>query len=363
MLNRPLYARLAAAFGEVEVVNENQPIRIDDRPGPGRMLRWKTQSGEQYRVNCPCCGDTRMRLYISYAWGMDSKIGYPASKLIVCHNEHCEGDERHSLRRDLERLLGKYFSDVRRGIVNVPKPVRSTGADPAATKEKLPFPKPEWSIQLDSLTRAQSHVATYFRDDRGFDLSYLKDRWGVVYAYDYPVNYLGKDYSWLAGRVFIPVYHHEKLVGWQARITEDNAFVKQKYFNCPGWQKGASVYNVDVARQFQFGLLVEGVTDVWRVGDPAFCTFGKTISPVQEDIIAANWQVVGVMYDPDTDTDRNRSAEKALIRLGMKVPHVFRVNLPDARDPANCSYDMVWDCIERDGRNAAEKAKISLRRP
>lgn len=345
-MNRSLYARLHAAFGEVLVVNENEPIRVEDRVVGGTVKRWKAESGEQYRVNCPLCGDSRSRLYVSYAWGLDAKVGFPSSKLVVCHNEHCEANPE--LNNILRRKLSAYFSDTRKGIVNVPKPQKLTAA---TAKKKIEFPRPEWCVPLTKLGRPQEGVRMYLEDVRKFNLEELEREWGVVYAYDYPVKDLGKDYSWLAGRLFIPIIHGGNVVGWQARVSSDEVQTSQKYYNCPGWSKSNFIYNFDNARQHRTGLLVEGVTDVWRVRGGSFCTFGKSLSSVQEDMIAANWQAVGVLYDPDTDDDKYRSAAKAIQRLSIKVPKVFRVNLPDNRDPAECSFDLVWDCIERDARS------------
>jgi len=357
MLNVSLYNRLKQAFGSVDIVNENQPIQIEDRVGLERTKRWKVASGEQYRVDCPFCGDTRGRLYLSYAWGMDSQVGFPSSKLVVCHNEHCEADDINNMPGFLQRKLSAYFSDAKHGRVQVPKPIRSA---PGSVKvKKLEFPKPEWTIPINQLGRAQISVKRYFQDERKNNLDVLYNSYGVVYAYEYPVNDMGKDYSWLAGRVFIPVFNNGSLIGWQARISDNTTFTKQKYYNCPGWQKSSSIYNLDNARKNRLGLLVEGVTDVWRVGAGAFSTYGKSLSTVQEDIITSNWESVGVLYDPDTDNDKTKSAMKAIMRLRNKVKNVFRINLPDGRDPADCSYGNVWDCIERD----AERAGLTVRRP
>jgi len=356
MLNPSLHHRLRQSFGHVDIVNEDAPIRIEDRPGLERTKRWKVDSGEQYRVDCPFCGDTRGRLYISYAWGMDSKVGFPASKLVVCHNERCQEDPANNMRVFLERKLNQYFSDVRRGIVNVPKPVAGAAAVP---RKKLEFPKPEWTVPVNQLGKVHGHVKEYLQDRRKFNLDVLYNSYGVVYAYEYPVSDSGKDYSWLAGRIFIPVVDHGEVIGWQARIIDDNSFSKSKYFNCPGWQKSADIYSIDYARQNRLGLLVEGVTDVWRVGGGAFSTFGKVLSPVQEDVVTNNWQAVGVLYDPDTDTDKMKSAAKAIMKLRQKVPMVFRVQLPDGRDPADCDFKTVWDCIERD----AGRVGLAVRRP
>ena len=352
MLNPSLYGKLKRLFSFVDIANEGCPIMVEDRRHAGLVQRWKTSSGEQYRVNCPCCGDQRARLYISYAWGMDRIVGFPTSKLVVCHNEHCEENDepgapfRNNPRTYLELKLNPYFSDIRKGLVTLGRPDENAVAQ---RREKLIFPKPEWSKKLHEMHERHPAVE-YFRDARKFDLELLYNDYGVVFADEYPVKAGDKDYSFLAGRVFIPVTHNNTAVGWQARIADNNDVSKTKYFNCPGWHKSQSIYNLDAARQHTLGLLVEGVTDVWRVGNGAFSTFGKDISMAQEELIVSNFDAVGVLYDPDTDTDMRKSALLAISRLSRKISKVFRVYLPDNRDPADCSYDLVWSCIRRDAQ-------------
>lgn len=56
--------------------------------------------GEQYAVNCPFCGDTRHRLYISHMWNQiietSNHVKYHCSKhLIRCFNEDCQRKEEN----------------------------------------------------------------------------------------------------------------------------------------------------------------------------------------------------------------------------------------------------------------------------
>lgn len=364
MLNQQLYGRLVALFGDVGIVNENTPMEVRSitRHSDGRTVPWKFNSGEQYRVNCPFCGDTRQRLYISYAWGADYKVNYPSSKLVVCHNERCQENndpnDRYGRnpRKYLEYNLGTtYLSMARKGMVQVE--VSSRATKPA--ERMLEFPRAEWVSKMHLLPEAHDAVV-YFKKQRGFDLERLYTDFGVVLAHTYPVQENGKDYSFLAGRAFIPVIVGGVYVGWQARVIDALGLKpRNKYFNCPGWQKSQFIYNLDNARKYEVGLLVEGVTDAWRTGGGAFSTLGKTISASQEDAIVSNWGAVGVLYDPDTDTDKADSARKALQRLSVRVPKVFRVHLPDGRDPAECDRSVIWDCVERD----ASRVGVTITRP
>lgn len=358
MLNPLLYNALRSLFPTgVRIVNEDEPLVFGSRgvgPDGTPRKKWKEQSGEQYNVCCPICGDSRFRLYISHAWGLDDKHKYPTSKLVICHNERChERYDEHSVSRGnvnlwlAQRLRSTYVNALNSGLVTV-TPVLREHKD----EKRIPFPKPEWSTPMDQL--APDHPAVRYVENRGFDPVVLYKRWGVVYANEYPVRANDKDYSWLAGRLFIPTVGD----GWQARDITGTA--KAKYFSCPGWKKSTGLYNQDSARSSEFTLLCEGVTDVWRVDGPAVCIFGKTLSNEQVMKLRKNWNTVGVLLDPDTETDKINSLRRAINQLSTAGLKVFRVSLSGEKDAGDCTYEHLWDCIEK---SAAMNGFDSIRRP
>jgi DNA primase len=196
--------------------------------------------------------------------------------------------------------------------------------------------------EIPKNTQAYAYMAS-----RKFDLHELSEMWGVVYAHMYPVRIGGTDYSWLAGRIFIPCGD-----GWQARALDDSS--RCKYYSQAGWKKSREVYNQVEARKFPFVLVAEGVTDVWRIGFPGVALFGKAASPQQLRVLRSNWTTIGLLLDPDAADDNMRSAAKLKTNLENLVPNVFQVQLPGTKDPAQCEYGFLWDQIEK----AAADAKI-----
>jgi len=90
------------------------------------------------------------------------------------------------------------------------------------------------------------------------------------------------------------------------------------------------------------------VTDVWRAGGPSVGSFGKTLSVQQVKMLAANWDTVAVVYDPDAQTvDPTKGIAKVLQMLSGSVPNVVNVVLPGNKDAGACTTKMVWDCVER----------------
>ena len=345
MLNPHLFAQLERIFdGNVEVVNEDAPLVIVKRRNyEGREVPWKEEGGEQYRMNCPCCGDLRARLYVHHAWGLDGKHKYPTSKLVVCHNEQCHSnraDPRVNPREYLRSRLRPYFSDVKRGIIRLDAPTKSRRE--RARVEKIPFPALEWVTPVHELP--VDHIGRTYLESRKFDVMKLFSEYGVVYINQYPVKMNNKDYSWLAGWLAYPVFNSVgSMDAWQARVLEPTPGFHMKYFNCPGWKKSESLYGINEARAHSTVLLVEGVTDVWRVGDKAVCTFGKNLSHKQLELVVDNWDSVGIMYDADATKD----IKKASALLRRRVSNVFTVSLPDGRDPADCTVSQIEQAVER----------------
>lgn len=123
-----------------------------------------------------------------------------------------------------------------------------------------------------------------------------------------------------------------------------------KYFSAPGWKKSQCVYNLDAAREWPLAVLCEGVTDVWRVGEPGICIFGKSLSESQLDQIVGNFESVAVLLDPDAyilgKHNSVSDGRKTMHKLAARMSSVFKVDLPGNRDPADCTVQVVWDRIE-----------------
>ena len=68
------------------------------------------------------------------------------------------------------------------------------------------------------------------------------------------------------------------LHGWQGRYIGNPPKYVPKYFTMPTMKKTELLYNLDQARNFNSVVLVEGVTDVWKVGPASVAMFGKTLS-------------------------------------------------------------------------------------
>lgn len=373
MLNEHLYNQLVARFGDVKIQNENHQMVVAPRLNAyGNPENKIIDSGENYRICCPVCGDTRHRLYISYGWGLDQELGVNSTGLVHCFNERCEeiDDVAFNVKEVLRRQLTPRMSDIIFGT-SVGSGTRwgRHNAPTVAPKPQQPlqYPHPDWLIPVKYL--AYSHPAARYLDAKGYDRVVLSDFWGVAYCTKYPVsreeNGVPKSYAWLAGRLFFPINH----AVWQARrIDGINAM---KYFTQGA--KGEALYGAEYAKRFPFVIVQEGAPDVWRTGGPGVGLLCKDATAYQRDLIRLNWDTVGICLDPDAFQTRANERESSVVKLYNElkraVPNVFVINLLEYINPANMvekldagalPYDVLWMCIEL----AAKKAGLNhVRRP
>src|ERR1035437_3488069 len=90
-MNPTLYRRLQRRFGEVLVSKEGSTMSAHVVSGvDGKPRLQVTDRGEEYRVSCPYCHDTRKRLYIAHGHG--TLVHGVRCLAIHCYNEDCFHD-------------------------------------------------------------------------------------------------------------------------------------------------------------------------------------------------------------------------------------------------------------------------------
>jgi hypothetical protein len=101
---------------------------------------------------------------------------------------------------------------------------------------------------------------------RGFESYSLEKDWNLK-----GTAHLG-NYKW---RIVAPIYHQQQLVSWQARDITNKS--KYKYLNCKLEDTirphKHCLYGLDKVPGDKI-IIVEGITDVWRLGFGSVATFG-----------------------------------------------------------------------------------------
>jgi DNA primase len=153
-------------------------------------------------------------------------------------------------------------------------------------------------------------------------------------------------------RLYVPIRMGGRLVDWQGRYAGEldwGATGKPKYYNAPGMRKGQLLYNYDQALRQPFVVVVEGVTDVWRVGLPAVALFGKSATQEQAKLLAAGWYGKPVVIL--LDADAAEEAEKVRQQVAVLHPEqVVVITLPEGMDPGSCPRDELWKLLRAEAK-------------
>jgi len=344
VLNAPLYERLQRQLGSVIIAKQGEAMF-----GGGlvyneisRSSRYKPlSSGEYYRVCCPFClrrnaVDTKHRLWINHRWGVGLDPGAdcydPQDRfwwMCVCYNEGCMSDPEN--RKELRNML---YGGIGREL-HGERVVIAAGSIEAASLGVVGFPG--YCQRVDELPDV--HRACQYLLRRGMDAKQLGPQYDLSYCHE------SIEYPIVAGKLIIPIYMDNNMVGWQARPPYEADWKTQpKYYNCPRTNKRLMLYGSDAAKQVPFCTIVEGVTDVWALGRGAVCVLGKDMSPIQGGIIGANWDAAVIALDGDAQERAVRMQDHLERECDMQGK-VVNVRLPDGLDPATIESDYFWDLV------------------
>lgn len=333
-----LYNRLVQVFGDVDVASEGEGYREVRLISMGQSRRQVVTAGEYYRVSCPICSDTRKRLYINHQYA--NRNG-----MAICFNETaCLSGEYNSTNR--ERLRQTILSFVNPGVHFTVKPAK-VEADDGGPLQAVGYPG---SGRLLSQVE-KDHPAYQYLVSRRFDPEKLAREFGVgLVDTDTEAN--------LVGRIIVPIHMHGQMVGWQGRYPGDIDWKGtgiRKYWNLPHMKKSRMLYGYDQARAFPYCIVVEGVTDVWRVGPPAVCILGNSLNFAQRRLICTTWQTVFVMLDPDAMEKSRIAVHELKNHLREAGGQVVEITLPGGKDPADFdARDLQWIIAD-----ASEKAGVT----
>lgn len=112
-------------------------------------------------------------------------------------------------------------------------------------------------------------------------------------------------------RIIAPFFLDRKIVTFIARDVTDKA--DKKYLACPNDESiipvGSTFYNIDNAGESV--VIVEGITDVWRIGDGAIAASGLNLTDEQlAMLIDKGVNKVGIVFDKGAEDKADRYAER-----------------------------------------------------
>jgi hypothetical protein len=361
LLNKKLYKCLVKLFGSKGVNLVKPGEKGQFRYGKNRLskksriIKFGDNPGEEYRVNCPFCGDTRGRLYINHIWGQLDKTSLrPMLWPVQCFNEQCMED--YQRRLDLYNLV---FGDTVLDAIAVDEQVEEV-------EQRLsPVTYPGLTQDLSSiLTTNPNHDVVLWCLARGFNPEELAYLYGVKYCDFHHVTYgANQDYSSkLVAPIYAKVDGRFEMVAWTARKIYDST-PGPKWLHSKG-SISKVFYGLGAAAKYQTIVIVEGPGDKWSVGINAVALFGKTVNARRMAMLSSvinkrknpKDSTVVVLLDPEQDPESRRSGrphhiEQATLRLTQVLNcRVLPVYLPLGFDPGSLRRNYIWACIKKEAK-------------
>ena len=138
-------------------------------------------------------------------------------------------------------------------------------------------------------------------------------------------------------RIIIPIYLDNKLVCYTARDITDKRI--PKYYNCPNEEALVPIkhclYNIDSVKDRM--IIVEGPTDVWRLGDGSVATFGTKFTENQITLIRKKKpQKITIIFDNEKEAIENAIRLRKYLYGICEDVKIFELSKirKDIKDPA-----------------------------
>lgn len=138
-------------------------------------------------------------------------------------------------------------------------------------------------------------------------------------------------------RIIAPVFYKKRLVSYQGRdITNQQ---KLRYKGCKIENEIIHhkniLYNQDNCKNR--AVVVEGITDAWRLGANACATFGTGWTRLQLQEMIKTFDTLFILYDKEDEAQEK--AEKLALHFSSFHRKVAEIITLDADDPASMSQD------------------------
>lgn len=366
-VNNRLVSRLREVFGNhavhIEKPGQTGQFAMTTTGGSYKLVKKGSSTGEEYRINCPFCSDTKQRLYINHLWGTRSV----ATKRLTLWLAHCFNEE---CLTDFENRKELYDMVYNGG--DVPVDADMVGEE-AVEEEMLPIEFPGLVRPLTDILRTdRDHKLIHWCLARGYDPAYLAEHYDIHHVS------LGRSTaSDMTDRLLAPIYAdfdgEVKLAAWTARRLEDSGESGPKWKHSYG-TIGNFLYGIEHAQNYETIVITEGPGDAWSVGLNAVAVLGKTLQKRKCDILRS---VIGsrdervrsaivLLLDPAQDeTSKKKGLEHHMTKayktlMSHLTCPILPVYLPSFTDPGSLDRDFIWACIYKTARKAGVYVSTKL---
>ena len=256
-------------------------------------------------LNCPKCSDVSQHLGFN-----------PESGAFVCWR--CG---KMSVKEAIKDLTGKTWPEVYRIFEKYAKGTREKTYAKVIKEKDIDVNLPAGILPKFSKKHRQ------YLENRKFDADELIVNWDLK-----ATGHLGA----YKHRILAPITLNNVLISYQGRdITGKSSM---RYMACRGELEKInhknSLYGIDEVPG-QSVVVVEGITDVWRLGYGAVATFGIKYSESQV-LLLSKFKRIFVLFD-EYDDNAQEAAEKMVFCLGLLGNDVQKINTGLDVDPGDMS--------------------------
>jgi len=245
-------------------------------------------------VKCVFCDDT------------SNHLGYDLHKNYF----HCWRCGGHKTAETIQRMLNlasiQQANEVIRIYGGSSLPKKDVDAKVNSKRFKLP-------PHLSCLKKSHRH----YLERRNFDPDKIERLWKVTstksFSYLDQINY--------SHRILIPFFWEGEIVTFQARDITDQAI--KRYLACPKNRERIHHKDIIYGNQKYWkdkAIIVEGVTDVWRLGPISIATLGIKFTDKQVLAISKRFKEVLIVFDEEPQARREaRRLRGQLSANGLKT--------------------------------------------
>lgn len=266
-------------------------------------------------TSCPFCGDNRNHLGIRdfafSCWRCGSK-----GSLFKFVLELEDKDVQRAKRVIQKHSLNKYETYT----------LDNEAAQEERERLSSPFHSPSLLSLFNSFKTTPEKTHERYLESRRFDTQELVRRYNIRFS-----HVLGA----YKHRIIIPVYENAQLVSFVARDVTNKA--ELRYKNPPNEISAKSsksvLYNLDNATS-ESVIVVEGPTDVWRMGNNCVSTLGTQYTPSQV-VLLSRFRHIYILFDSAATSEAEKLADDLSC---FSLVHIVSLDM-NIKDPAKLTQE------------------------
>ncbi len=245
------------------------------------------------------------------------------------NNWHCWV---HGREHTLEQLVQAFTGCSGHSVKELVRRYRGDNKSGVQRKPGRLVPKAQQLVKPMTGKLNKKHVN--YLNNRGFNVGALNNKYQLESVLPFG------DYG---DRIYIPVIMNGNTVSFTTRSMNSEPKYKHAEDNHSVVPIKHTIYNIDNCYHSHV-VIVEGVTDTWRLGDNAVALYGKSLSEKQLVFLVKRFKYIFVCMDPEAQD----SCEKIVQRI-KPYRACYKLLIAD-KDPGDFSMREVqslWNHVQQ----------------